>query len=801
MPQRTKLIIIISYCRGDSIFAECLLKLFFNIEKRNKHAELRNHLLCHTFIRSRLFSLTEHAVCTQELPHLTISKPASEDAVDYVVDTRPLCAGMPFVLTDAAHPRKVLKSGCNFLVLDEMAQVPACNTLGYGYYWQDTRHLSQWEIFLNDVPLSLLSSDLQRGYSARFLYTNPQLPEIPQQHITVERELVLHELLWEQVTIQNFGKADYDLRFEMKFHSDFADMFEVRGLNRQDRGQRMLPSNSPDRSAIFLAYRGVDNVLLETVIKFFGKSPDEIHDGAAIFNIHLPVRSSVQFAFCIANKMDGKAITEPAPGMGFFPAKQAAESSFQQWRQDEAQVKTDHHVFNLSVERCFNDFYILRQETPKGFGIAAGLPWYSSIFGRDSAIAANQALPFMRSMAKESIEVLAAYQGNKLDSYRAEEPGKIMHELRLGELARCSLIPHSPYYGTVDATQLWILLFCNYFKWTGDFDFARTLWPQLRAAVEYLDRAAEAGNGYIRYSPTPNGLHNQGWKDSDDSIMCANGKLLDAPIAVAEAQAYLYSARLELASVADLLGHGPLASKLRADAESLKKMFRQDFWMPDQQFVCIALDGQNNKADVISSNAGHCLWTGILGLDEANAVADRLMQREMHSGWGIRTLSRNTVAFNPVSYHNGSVWPHDNAIIGEGMRKLGRINDMMKIMDGIAQVSMVDEEHRLPELFCGFDRNDDQRPIEYPVSCSPQAWAAGSLLHMLTACLNFQPDAANQCLKLVEPALPEWLGVITVRGLKVGNAELDMQFEWQHGNTYAKILRKTGKLKVIVENG
>jgi glycogen debranching enzyme len=276
--------------------------------------------------------------------------------------------------------------------------------------------------------------------------------------------------------------------------------------------------------------------------------------------------------------------------------------------------------------------------------------------------------------------------------------------------------------------------------------------------------------------------------------------LLQAPIAVAEAQAYLYSARLELASLADMLGHNAMANKLRDDAAMLKQMFERDFWMPDQQFACIALDAQNKKGDVISSNAGHCLWTGILDPDKANAVADRLMQRDMHSGWGIRTLSRSTVAFNPVSYHNGSIWPHDNAIIGEGMRKLGRIEDVMKIMDGIAQVSMVDEEHRLPELFCGFDRNGDQRPIEYPVSCSPQAWAAGSLLHMLSACLNFQPDAINQCLKIVEPALPEWVGLITLRGLKIGNAELDLQFESQHGNTYAKILRKTGKLKIIVEN-
>jgi glycogen debranching enzyme len=282
--------------------------------------------------------------------------------------------------------------------------------------------------------------------------------------------------------------------------------------------------------------------------------------------------------------------------------------------------------------------------------------------------------------------------------------------------------------------------------------------------------------------------------------MHLDGTLAEAPIAVAEAQAYLYAAKFQIARVADCLGHHQMASRLLQEAEILKHMFQRDFWMTTEKYVALALDKQRHQVGVISSNAGHALWCGILDDDKAHAVADRLMKADMHSGWGVRTLSDSIVAFNPVSYHNGSVWPHDNAIICEGMRKLGRIDDMMKIMYGIVEVSMSGSEHRLPEVFCGFERVGSLKPVDYPVSCSPQAWAAGSLLHMIRSCLNFQPDALNKMIKIVDPALPEWIGNISIRGLKVGSATLDIGFEWQHGSTFAKVLRKSGTLKVVIEN-
>lgn len=723
------------------------------------------------------------------------------DTVEYVIDNRPLCEGAEFVLTNAAYPRMVLKQGSQFIVLDELAQIPACNNLGFGYYRNDTRMLGQWEITMNGAPLTLLSSDLQRGYSARFLYTNPLLDGISPQRITIWRHMVLDDCLREQLKIENFGQQDYDIELEFKIGSDFADMFEVRGLNRGLRGDRMRPVGSPDNSLLFLAYRGTDGILLETVVEFSDLLPTMINDGIVVYKFKLPVRSSMQLSFVVKTRMEGREhppIVEVVPDI--MSAKRIADEHHKQWRFDGAQLQTGNEIFNLSLDRAVNDLYILRQPTPKGCGLSAGLPWYAAVFGRDSAIAGLQSLPFLPQLARECISMLAAYQGKEHDAYRAEEPGKIMHELRLGELARTGQIPYSPYYGTVDATQLWIILLCRYFKWSGDMNFVHELWPAVKLAVAYLNKEVQDGNGYLRYIPSPQGLVNHGWKDSDDSIMYGDGTLAEAPIAMAEAQSYLYRARLELSEVAEIMGHSGMAERLRSDAQLLRTMFQRDFWMPEDNFVCLALDAHDRQVDVLSSNAGHALWSGILDEDRANAVADKLMEPHMYSGWGIRTLSDRAIAFNPVSYHNGTVWPHDNAIIAEGMRNLGRIADMQKIMYGIVEVSKNCDEHRLPELFCGFERAGTLRHIEYPVSCSPQAWSAGGLLHMVSTCLNFQADAQNHCLKMVDPVVPEWLGSVTVRNLRVGTAQLDLVLESQYGATFPRIARKSGKLRIIVEN-
>lgn len=717
----------------------------------------------------------------------------------YKVDNRPLCQGMPFVLTDAAHPRMVLKNGSHFLVLDQSASIPACNTLGYGYYRNDTRYLSEWEMLLNGVPLSLLSTNVSEGYTATFLHTNVQTDDIPQQSITLRREVVLHDLLWEKIIIENYLNAYVECELTIRFQSDFADMFEVRGMNREVRGERMIPVASRDLSALFLAYRGTDNILIESLIEFQGMKPIKIEEGLVTFKLELNGRERKEFEMCLSTAVNGKESAADPARIGADRARELADEEYQAWVSKWSTVYTEHELFNASIERGYRDIFILRQPTPKGYGIAAGVPWYSAVFGRDSAITAWQLLPYSKQVARETIDVLGKYQGVKEDPRTEESAGRIMHEIRFGELARNRQIPHTPYYGTVDATQLWLLLLCDYVDWTGDLEYARKLWPRVKSAIEWLNRESE--NGYIGYIRTnEDGLENQGWKDSHDSVVYRNGHIAKPPIYLCEAQAYLYAAKKRIASLADKLKYKSFASKLRDEADRLKHLFQKDFWMPTEQYLALAIDGDGNLVDGMASNPGHCLFTDILDPEKANVVADRLMTRDFWSGWGIRTLNINNPAYNPISYHNGSIWPHDNSIIAHGLRRIGRIKDVHRILLALHTVSEKKINYRLPELFCGFGSDDTDNPIDYPVSCSPQAWAAGSLFQLLSACLNMQPDAVNKTLRIVEPALPEWLGKVILRNIRCGEAQVDLAFTSRGNLNTCEILNKEGPLKVIIES-
>lgn len=715
----------------------------------------------------------------------------------YEVDPRPLCQGMPFVLADSAHPRHAIKHGSHFLVLDESGLVPSCNTLGYGYYRYDTRHLSSWEYALNDRPLSLLSSDFSKGYACEMLYTNNHSETVAQQKITLDRKIVLTDVLWEQVTLENFNSSPVKIQLSIAFHSDFADIFEVRGLNRPVRGQRMKPSAS-GQSCIYLAYRGLDEMLLETVIEFKNIFPNAIHDGEATFDITLPAREPVRLETSISTRWNRGTPRLMTNGATFKDAEQVADNIYNMWREEVATIETDHNMFNVAIENSYRDLYMLRQPTPKGLGIAAGIPWYCALFGRDSAITALQMLPFAPELARTCIDVLAAYQGQKTDIFKSERNGKILHELRLGELARLKEIPHEPYFGSVDATQLWLILLAEYVDWTGDLSYASQLWPNVKLALRYLDQASRSG--YITYKrESPQGLENHGWKDSGDSVTHKDGRLAEPPIAICEAQGYLYLAWVRIGRLANLLGFNSFAFKLRQRAAALKARFQADFWMESEQFVAIALDKNGKQVETVSSNPGHCLWSEILDDDKAQIVADRIMSQDLFSGWGIRTLSTTAVSYNPLSYHNGSVWPHDNAIVCEGLRKIGRQKDVLRVLTAMYDAMRRQADFRLPELFCGFERSSSSHPIDYPVSCRPQAWAAGAIFQMLRACINFGPDAPNKCLRIVDPVLPAWMTRLNLSGLKLGTAEVDLALRREGDSTYCQVLQKQGDVRIVVE--
>lgn len=722
-------------------------------------------------------------------------------AAEYVIDTRPHWSGMQFVLTDAAHPRLILKRGSHFLVTDQSGMIPGSNTLGYGYYRYDTRHVSQWELTLDGIAPSLLAASVDTGYAGSFLYTNPETASLPQQTLMISRDIVMSDLLWENFTIHNFHNQV--LKFELKFifQSDFADMFEVRGMNRPERGKHMLPLKDKQEKSLYLAYRGVDDVLTETEIKFLGLSPSRFNaaEGEVAFNIELEPHQIIDMQICISSRWDGKVPDLSSNANSYWAARNAADEEYQSYTNGVCKIQTADKLLDLTIAGAMRDLYILRQPTPRGVGMAAGVPWYTALFGRDSAITAWQVLPFMPQIGRECVDVLAAYQGKKDDAFSEESQGRIIHELRLGELARSNQIPHTPYYGSVDSTQLWLYLLCQYIDWSADMETAERLWPNVEAALEWID--ANLQSGYLTYKcESQHSLINQGWKDSNDCIMYDNGVLAKQPIALCEPQGYLYACWLEIARLADGLGKFDLARKLAFQADQLKQRFSQDFWMENERFVALGLDGDGKQINVISSNPGHLLFTGILDQQKADLVASRLLSKELYSGWGVRTLSSQSLAYNPMSYHNGTVWPHDNAIIAQGMRKIGRVDGVHQILQSLLQVTKSDPEFRLPELICGFERKTADRPIDYPVACSPQAWASGTVFQLLTACLNLQADASNKTLRIVDPQLPEWLPEVSIRGLQIGAASLDLSFSHIGGMTACRVLNKKGTVKVIMES-
>jgi glycogen debranching enzyme len=407
----------------------------------------------------------------------------------------------------------------------------------------------------------------------------------------------------------------------------------------------------------------------------------------------------------------------------------------------------------------------------------------------------------MPDVARETLRVLADWQATEDDPDRDMEPGKILHELRVGELARTGELPHRPYYGSVDATPLWLVLLDETYRWTGDLEMVRSLWPNALAALKWIDTYGDRdGDGFVEYERrTPAGLLNQGWKDSGDAIRHRDGSVAVAPIALVEVQGYVYDAKRRMASLAERLDEPELAKRLNLEADELRRRFDEAFWMPDVQFYAIALDRDKRQVGTIGSNPGHCLWSGIVPAERADAVVDRLLDPSMDCGWGIRTYASGQPGYNPVGYHTGAVWPHDNALIAAGMKRVHRHDAADRIASRIFEAAQHSPDFRLPELFCGFDRGLAEMPVPYPVACSPQAWSAATSLSLLQTMLGMHADAARDLLELDRPHLPAWLGKVTVHELQVGERTVDLLFHrWRGSTTSAEVLRRDGPLELVI---
>jgi glycogen debranching enzyme len=698
-------------------------------------------------------------------------------------------------------PKLVLKHADSFLVADQHGDFPGLGQSEFGLYVDGTRFLSQLDLRVHDSrPIVLnaaLSEDtLQLGVDL----TNPDVLRagevaLPGQTIRIARLLTLYgNQLYQTLRVQSFAHETHELPLAWHFASDFVDVFEVRGFGRVRRGSLLPPRR--EGALCQLGYRGLDHVVRTTYLAF-DPAPTVLTDEMAIYRLLLVPGAHVEISLVIT------AAVEPGPApksLRLVEVMTRRRGGRDRLASDATKIETGHDQFNQWIARSRTDLHMLLTETPEGVVPYAGIPWYVCPFGRDSLITALQALPFEPDIARGTLRFLARHQGAVNDDFTDQQPGKILHEYRRGELAACREIPFIPYYGTVDATPLYVILLAEYVRWTADLQLAKDLWPTVERALAWMaGPGSPDGDGYLKYARrSPEGLGNQGWKDSRDAIMHASGTLAPSPIALVEAQGYQYAALMGAADLAEAVGDRESAPEFRERARRLRERFEHDFWMDGVEYYALALDGEGEACRVVSSNPGHCLWTGIVSESRAQAVATRLMAEDMFTGWGIRTLSAGERLYNPMSYHNGSVWPHDSAITALGLRAYAFTDAFLEVATALFQTALHMEGMRMPELVCGFSRLQGYGPTRYPVACSPQAWAAGVVFQLVAGMIGLAPDARENRITLNRPVLPPWLNSIELRGLRLGASRLDLIVSQGRQVPTVELLGRHGDAEVVV---
>ena len=697
-------------------------------------------------------------------------------------------------------PKLVLKHDDAFLVADRRGDFP--NVPGeFGFYFADTRFLSLLELRLHGLRgIALNAGVSDDALEAAIDLTNPDMPlrphvVLPGRSMRLARRLTIFgPQLYHWLAVESFVHERHDLDLTLSFAADFVDVFEVRGHPRPQRGQ-MLPREG-DARVVRLGYRGLDGVIRTSTLTF-DPPPDRLDATGADYHLPLTPGDRIELSLVVTANVEPAA---PPRVLTFGDAARRRRAPVERLDREVTRVRTNHDLFDHWLQRSRQDLHLLLTETAEGFVPYAGIPWYVAPFGRDALITASQLLPFEPEIARGTLRYLARMQGTVDDAFTDQEPGKILHEHRRGEMATCREIPFIPYYGSVDATPLFVMLAAEYLKWTDDLDFTREVWPAVDRAVAWMLKAGEAqGRGFLTYARrSPLGLPNQGWKDSHDSIMHADGRLAEPPIALAEVQGYQYAALLGAAAMAEALGRESEAPALRARARRLQERFEADFWMPDEAFYALALDRDGAPCRVISSNPGHLLWTRIVTESRAQIVARRLLQDDMFTCWGVRTLSSRERQYNPMSYHNGSVWPHDTALAALGMRNYGMNAQFVTLATAIFESVLQFDDLRMPELFCGFPRVAGHAPTRYPVACSPQAWASGVVFQLIGAMLGLRPDAADNQITLARPTLPGWLTWIDVRGLRVSKSRLAVRVSQGSDGAAVELLAREGDAELVV---
>ncbi len=699
----------------------------------------------------------------------------------------------------AARPRRALKHDDTFVVLDSHGDIGASAGGPDGLFNADTRYLARLELVLDGVQPLLLGSNLRDDNSALTVdLTNPDVYR--NERIVLQKDM-LHIVrtifLWrgtayQRIGLQNHGEGIASFDLTLLFDNDFADLFEVRGERRLRRGIGSSKVLGP--ADVALEYSGLDGKPRSTALQFDPR-PTRLAVNAATFHLDLaPQQASSLFVSVACNK---PAALKPAP---FFRGLLAHRREMRQSTSGATSIETSNNIFNEVLCQSMADLNMLMTETPQGRYPYAGIPWYSTTFGRDGLITALQMLWIDPRVARGVLKRLAFYQAKSIDPLADAEPGKILHEMRGGEMAALREVPFAQYYGSVDATPLFVLLAGLYVERTGDDETLAELWPAIEAALRWIDGAGDPDqDGFVEYQrASEQGLANQGWKDSYDAIFHADGRLAEGYIALSEVQAYVFAGKHLAARCALRLGLVDRARQLEADAQRLAERFEEAFWCDDLGTYALALDGAKQPCKVRTSNAGQLLFTGIARHDRARMVAADLMRPHFFTGWGIRTVARGEARYNPMSYHNGSIWPHDNALIALGLARYGLKQSVEHVFKGLFDAASYMDLRRLPELFCGFQRERRRGPTLYPVACAPQAWASATPFTLLEAALGLEFDVQRGEIRLRNPRLPAFLNEVILRELQLGPSSVDLRVHRHGDDVSLEVLRTRGQIQVSI---